>query len=53
MEVTLVVKGELCNNGGGEGGSSGCPPLPVHICGQTQQSVIRAQITNIWKIVTL
>ena len=34
---------ETCNN-------NGCPPLCLHLCGQKQQSSVRLQIPNIWRI---
>ena len=58
LEIILVGRGKIATvvmvevGGGSEEDNSACTPLSVHICGQKQQSVIRAQIPNNWRIAT-
>lgn len=52
LEIILVGRGKIATvvmvevGGGSEEDNSACTPLSVHICGQKQQSVIRAQIAT-------
>ena len=49
LDVTYLSGGQACNNEG-KCNKNGCPPLCLHLCDQKQQSVIIAQIPNIWKL---